>query len=133
MPILADIVVKAADGSTDVIYTALQGAAGPGNPAVFRNNAVGTAVAQRPTLLVKATDNTAKTSRRVRVDFSWPIYAEAGGVSTFVGRMTGEASVVMPQQQSASVLSEQAAQFSNLIGSALVKACFEEGYAPRAG
>lgn len=131
MPILADITIKAADGSTDVTYTALQGAAGPGNPAIFRNETVGSSNAQRPSLLVRATDNANKTSRRVRVDFSWPIVSEVGGVQTFVGRMAGEATVVIPQSQGASVIEEQAAQFSNLVGSALIRECFSTGYAPR--
>lgn len=131
MPSLANITVKKADGTTDVVYTAVQGAAGE-NPALFRNNTVGTTAAERPTLLVKAASNGNNTARRVRVDFSWPIASQdAGGNKVIAGRMTGEASVLVPQNQDLAVIKEQAYQFGNLLGSALVKACFDEGYAPR--
>lgn len=132
MPTLANITVKASNGTTDVVYTAVQGAAGPTVPAMFRNASVGSTVAERPTLLVKAQDNGNKTSRRVRVDYSWPLVTtDAGGNKRVTGRMAGEASVVIPQNQDASVIKEQAYQFANLIGSALIRASFDEGYAPR--
>jgi hypothetical protein len=87
---------------------------------------------ERPTLLVKASDNGPKTARRVRVDFSWPIPAtDAGGNKVLAGRMSGEASVLIPQNQDPAVMKEQAYQFGNLIGSALLKASFDEGAAPR--
>lgn len=132
MPNMANITIKKADGATDVVYTAIAGAAGDGTPAVFRNNTVGSTLAERPTLLVRATSNGTKTARRVRGDFSWPIVAtDAGGNKTITGRMTGETSVLVPQNQDPLVIKEQAYQYGNLIASAIIKASFEEGYAPR--
>ncbi len=132
MPALANITVKKADGTTDVTYTAVAGASGDNSPAVFSNNTIGTVKAERPTLLVGARDNGPKTARRVDVNFSWPIPStDAGGNKVISGRMTGTASVLVPQNQDVLVIAEQAAQFGNLIGSALVRACFNEGYAPR--
>lgn len=132
MPTIANITIKKSDGTTDVVYTAIQGAAGPNVPAMFRNNTIGTTIAERPTLLIKAGDNGNKTSRRVRLDFSWPlVITDSGGNKRVSGRMAGEASVVIPQNQDAAVIKEQAYQFGNLIGHALVKASFDEGYAPR--
>lgn len=131
MPALQDISIKKKDGTTDVVYTAVQGAAGE-NPAVFRNNTVGTTIAERPTLLVKAQSNGNGTARRVRVDFSWPLVStDAGGNKVITGRMTGEASVLIPQNQNVATIGEQAYQFGNLLGNAVLKASFEEGYAPR--
>lgn len=132
MPTLANITVKKADGTTDVTYTAVAGAAGDKTPAVFRNNTVGTTIAERPSLLVSSRDNGPKTGRRVEINYSWPITAQdAGGNKTITGRMTGSCSVLIPQNQDASVIAEQAAQFGNLIGSTLIKASFNEGFAPR--
>lgn len=132
MPTIANIVIKKADGTTDVTYKSIQGAAGSQSPAIFRNETVGSTVSHYPTLLVRAADNGNKTSRRVRVDFSWPLVAtDVGGNSVVTGRMAGEVSVVIPQNQTPAVIREQAYQFGNLIGSALIKACFDEGYAPR--
>lgn len=132
MPTLANITVKKADGTTDVIYTAVAGAAGDKTPAVFRNNTVGTSLAERPTLLVSSRDNGPKTGRRVDINFSWPLSTvDAGGNKTITGRMTGTASVLVPQNQDVTAINEQASQFGNLIGSALVKSSLAEGFAPR--
>lgn len=132
MPTIANIVIKKADGTTDVTYKAIQGAAGPNNPATFRNETVGTTVAQYPSLLVKASDNGARTARRIRVDFAWPTTSQdAGGNVQVTGRMSGEASVLIPLNQAPAVIKEQAYQFAHLIASTMVKASFDEGYAPR--
>lgn len=132
MPTLANITVKKADGTTDVVYTAVAGASGDNTPAVFRNNTVGTTLAERPTLLLASKSNGPKTGRRVNADFSWPTTSQdAGGNKVITGRMTGTASVLIPQNQDVATIAEQAAQFANLLASALVKASFNEGYAPR--
>lgn len=132
MPTLANIVIKKADGTTDVTYTAVASSAGDGTPAIFRNNTVGTTLAERPTLLVKSTSNGPRTARRVRVDYSWPtVSSDAGGNKTITGRMSGDASVLIPQNQDAATIKEQAYQFGNIIAATLIKASFDEGYAPR--
>lgn len=132
MPTINDIVIKKSDDTTDVTYKAVQGAAGTSNPAMFRNETVGSTVSQYPSVLVRAGENGSRTSRRVRVDFSWPITAQdAGGNVTVTGRMAGECSVVIPQNQAPTVIKEQAYQFANIIASSLIKASFDEGFAPR--
>lgn len=132
MPTLANITVKKANGTTDVIYTAVAGAAGDNTPALFRNDTVGTTLAERPTLLIRSLSNGPKTARRINVDYSWPITSQdAGGNKTISGRMTGNASCLVPQNQDVAAIAEQAHQFANLIGSVMMKACFNEGFAPR--
>lgn len=132
MPSMANITVKKADGTTDVIYTAVTGAAGDNSPAVFRNNTVGTTLAERPSLLISSKDNGPRTGRRVNISFAWPIPStDAGGNKIIAGRMTGTTSVLIPQNQDVAVIKEQAYQFANLLGSALIKASFDEGFAPR--
>lgn len=132
MPTLANITVKKADGTTDVTYNAVIGSAGDSSPAVFRNTTVGTTLAERPSLLISSKDNGPRTARRVNVEYSWPITTEdAGGNKLISGRMTGSASVLIPQNQDASIIAEQAYQFGNLLAATLVKSSFNEGYAPR--
>lgn len=132
MPTLANITIKKADGTTDVVYTAIAGAAGDNTPAMFRNETIGTTLAERPSLLIRSLSNGPKTARRVNVDFSWPLTSQdAGGNKIVSGRMTGTASVLIPQNQDVTVINEQATQFANLMGSLLVKASFKDGFAPR--
>lgn len=132
MPTLANITVKKADGTTDVVYTAVAGASGDQTPALFRNNTVGTTIAERPTLLVRSASNASKTARRVRVDYSWPIMkTDAGGNKVPAGRMSGEATVLIPESQTPETIAEQAAQFGHLLASTLLVASFQEGFAPR--
>lgn len=132
MPSLANITIKKADGTTDVVYTAIAGSAGDGTPAIFRNDTVGTTLSERPTLLVRASSNGPKTARRLRVDFSWPtVSTDSGGNKVVNGRMVGDASFLIPQNQTPEVISEQAYQFGNLVASAIITASAVEGYAPR--
>lgn len=131
MPTIANITVKKADGTTDVTYTAIAGASGDKTPAVFRNNTVGTTTAERPVLQVQSMSNGPKTARRVNCDFVWPLVTtDAGGNKVVSGKMSGTASVLVPQNQDPAVIKEQAYQFGNLMAAALIKASFDEGFAP---
>lgn len=132
MPTMANITVKKSDGTTDVVYTAIAGSAGDNSPAMFRNETIGTTLAERPSLLISSLSNGPKTARRINVNFSWPITSQdAGGNKTVTGRMTGTASCLVPQNQDVTIINEQASQFANLLGSTLVKASFKDGFAPR--
>lgn len=132
MPQMANITVKKADGTTDVVYTGITGAAGDNSPAIFRNDTVGTTLAERPTLLVNSRNNGTRTGRRVDVNFSWPIVmTDSGGNKTINGRMTGSCSVLVPQNQDVAVIKEQTYQFGNLLASLLIKESFNQGFSPR--
>lgn len=121
-----------ADGTTDVIYTGVTVSAGDNSPAVYRNNTVGTTLAERPSLLISSKSNGPKTARRVDVNYSWPIMSQdSGGNKLLSGRMTGSASVLIPQNQDVALIKEQAYQFGNLMATAIVKTALESGYAPR--
>jgi hypothetical protein len=81
---------------------------------------------------VSSKSNGPKTGRRVGLDFSWPITSQdAGGNKTIVGRMTGTASVLIPQNQPIANIEEQAHQFCNLMAAELIKDSVSDGYAPR--
>lgn len=132
MPNISNIIVKKSDGTTDVTYTALNGAGSDGTPAIFRNNTVGTMPSERPSLAVTSRWNGPRTARRVTLDFAWPIVStDAGGRKSVTGKTVGSASFLAPQDQDAATIKEQAYQFGNLIAASLIKASFEEGLAPR--
>lgn len=132
MPALSNIIVKKADGTTDVTYTAITGAAGDGSPALFRNNTVGTSPAERPNITIGARWNGPRTARRVDCNFAWPtISTDMGGKKTVSGKFTGMATFSAPQDQDVTAITEAAYQFGNLVAAAIVKASFAEGLAPR--
>lgn len=132
MPTLANITVKKADGTTDVIYTAVMGSSGDKTPAVWVNQTVGTTPAERPRLSVTTRGNGPGTARRIDYSFDWPIMSQdAGGNRTVTGRMNHTGSILVPQSQVNSVIAEQIHQSANLLASALMKAVGIEGYAPR--
>lgn len=133
MPTMANITIKKADGTTDVVWTALASSSGDGSPAVWRNNTVGTTVAERPTLSVSARANGSGTARRVNGAFHWPVSAAAtDGSVTIKGDSPGSFTFLAPQNLTQADINERAYQFGNLVATAIIKASMAEGLAPRA-
>lgn len=132
MPALANITVKKADGTTDVVYTAVMGSSGDKTPAIWQNQTVGTMPAERPQLTLSSRANGGNTARRVDVSFFWPTTTQdAGGNKVVDGRMNFSGSFLLPQNQPTATIKEQAYQCCNLLAAALVKASVDEGFAPR--
>lgn len=132
MPTMANITIKKADGTTDVIWTALQASAGDSMPATWRNNTVGTTLAQRPTFSVSSKWNGPKTGRRTTGNYAWPItQTDSTGNVVVVGVNPASFSFLSVQNQDPALIKEQAYQFANLVANAIIKASMEEGYAPR--
>ena len=87
MPQMANITVKKADGTTNVVYTAVTGSAGDKTNAVWQNTSVGTVPAERPTFAMQTMSNGTGTSRRVKMSGSWPTTKQdAGGNKIVNGR-----------------------------------------------
>lgn len=132
MPTMANITVKKADGTTDVIYTAVAGSSGDKTPAIWRNQTVGTTPSEYPTLTLTSRSNGPGTARRVDFSYTWPTTSQdAGGNKVVDGRANFSGSYLVPQNQTQGVIQEQVYQACNLIASALVKSCIAEGFAPR--
>lgn len=133
MPTMANITIKKADGTTDVEWTALASSSGDNSPAVWRNNTVGTTVAERPTLSVSARANGTGTARRVNGVFHWPVSVVAtDGSVTIKGDSPGSFTFLAPQNLTQTDINERAYQFGNLIAAAIIKESMAEGLAPRA-
>lgn len=131
MPNMANIVIKKADGTTDVTYTAASPAAGDKSPAVWKNASVGTILAARPTFSITLMDNGTKKARRARTTFLWPkTRTDTAGNVSVVGGASGESSHLIPQDMTSAEIAEYVAQFANLLASALIKQSLNDGYAP---
>lgn len=133
MPTMANITVKKADGTTDVVYTGVSGSSGDRTPAIWQNQTVGTMPAERPTLSVVAKATQTGTGRRIDYDFVWPLTSQdAGGNKSITNqpfRFRGD--MIVPQVQASTQIAEQVHQSCNLLAAALFKAMGIEGYAAR--
>lgn len=132
MPSMANIVVKQADGITDVTYTALQPASGDGVAAVWRNEAAGTSAAVKPTVSMASRWNGPKTARRVDISYMYPhSYTDAStGLVLVKDKIPVTLSAVVAAAVPDTVVAEAIAQAMNLFGSTLFVDSVKTGYAP---
>lgn len=132
MASIADITVKKNDGTTDIVYTAMQPSSGDGVPAVWRSETGGTATAFKPTLSLSTRWNGAKTARRITAEYRYPQTAtdSTTGLTNVVNVVPGSMSIVIPSTTPSSVSDEAVSQMINLLNSALIKGAFKNGYSP---
>lgn len=133
MPTMANVTVKAADGTTDVTYTAIVAAAGDKTPAVWRNNAVGDAAGKRPEVRLSSQNSgQGSTARRLNLSGSYPslVTSTDTGVTSVSDRLNLTLSVIVPLGMPQSAVDEGVSQFFNFIASTLVKDSGKAGYAP---
>lgn len=129
MPQMANITVKAADGSTDVNYTAKVPSAGDKSPAIWKNDSVGNVLAAKPTLSVQSSSNGNRSSRRVKSKFTWPKQrVDAAGNTLVQGGAILEVSALVPQDMTSAEIDEFVAQGLNLGASELFKSMVRDGY-----
>jgi len=131
MPSMADIIVKASNGTTDVTYTARAPSSGNNVQAIW-STAGGTMPAARGELRVSSTDSKDGKKRIVRGQFKQPMTATDSTTTVTSVYRTGVAdfSFTFDKDMSQSTIDEQAAQFGNLLVSALIRAVLNTGYAP---
>lgn len=132
MPNMADIVVKKADGTTDVTYVALSPSAGDKTPAQWRVESIGTIAGNRPTLSLTAYASADKKARIVEGTVSFP--------ETYTDTTTGIIAVRLRESFSFKQISrvdaldatttEMRLQAANLIKSPLIQAALASGFAP---
>lgn len=130
MPIMANVTVKAANGTTDVVYVAKSPAAGDGSQAVWAVDAASTYRDQRAVAKISAADNGTRTARRVRQSHSVPIIRTIDGLPTKIGNIVFERSAIIPNGVTDSEAAEAAAMDANFSASTLIKSVFTDGMAP---
>lgn len=130
MPNIADITVKAANGTTDVVYSALTPSAGDKVPARWRANAASAIPSHRPIFEIVASDNGARDGRRVRFSGKFPILQTVSGTESTMAIVPLEGSFLIPQNVDSTLVAQAVAQLTNLVVSALVRQCINEGQAP---
>lgn len=130
MPQMANITVKAANGTTDVVYTGKSPSAGDGVPAIWRNETVGSAAAHMPELRLSFRDSPNGADRRGRATYVYPQIATdtTTTLTSVVNKAMAGADFTLPKGMKAADCAEFAAQFGNLFASALIKSCVQDGY-----
>lgn len=130
MATAANIVVKKADGTTDVTYTLQSASAGEGSPAVWRSLSIGSAAGHRPQLVMKTMNNGNGTARRGQLDYAFNSLVTDAGVTRIGDKFTANLTCTMPLNMPATDLVEGIHQFCNLVAAALIKQALNEGFAP---
>lgn len=131
MPNMANITVKKADGTTDVVYTALTPSAGDKTSARWSLTAFSAKANLRPTLECTSRYNNARTARNISMTLKFPEIASVSGVDNIIGTGIVTIQGVVPLQVSDSVISELVAQSANMFKTVLIQDSFKIGYAPQ--
>lgn len=122
MPSLADITVKKADGTTDIVWSGVQPSSGDTVPCVWISQTVGSALAHRPWMRIKSRDNANKTLRRIDGEVSFPETATgADSITRVVNTVNAKFDVGVPNGMADTAVAEAVHQTMNLFASALVK------------
>jgi hypothetical protein len=133
MPAMANITVKAADTTTDKVYSTIQGSGADGEPALWRLPGVGDSPMHHPTLEVKSKWNAQKNARRVEGLFKYPHIALNSDTGLYEVRNVpvGSYSWSTPMAVPVDVMAEAAYQFAGLLFSSLLVQVNKTGFSPR--
>lgn len=131
MTAIANITVKKADGTTDITFNGVGGAAGD-NPAFWRCASAPGTPGQRPTLTLAGKWNAAKTVRRLDGKISFPsVYTDTSSSLTKVrSTMVMTFSIAMPQDTASADILEFAAQATNIFRDTMITGSITSGFAP---
>lgn len=131
MPTMANITVKKNDNTTDVVYTVVNASGGDKSPAVWRNNTIGTAAAQRPEYRLQSRSNEAQTARRMDGSYTYPsLTTGSDGKINVASRFNLTVSAVVPADMLDTDLNEAVSQSLHLLAATLTKDSFKAGFAP---
>lgn len=135
MPAMANLTVKKADGTTDIVYDALNGAGSDGSQAIWRQDTGATAslpVGMRALFWLKSLWNGPRTARKLPFRYERP-YAVQDTTTTkwsATEKVIIEGVATVPQGIPATDINEAIAQGCNILATSLVKSSMQSGYAP---
>lgn len=130
MPAMADITVKKADNTTDILWTAMSPSAGDKVPAIWRSNTVGASVAFRPELQMWSFSASGGTQRSVKTSLVYPILEVDGSITRVIGYCTQVTETKLLLKATDADAGEAVAQGINLLDSTLLVAAIKAGFAP---
>lgn len=130
MSAIANITVKKSDGTTDVTYSAIAGAPGEGQPAIWQNTASALIRGNRSALAMQSKMNGTKTARRVDVNGNYVVNRIIDGQEVRIGNIPGVFSMPIPEWASDAEIAEAVDQFLNLLASSHIRTHVKAGASP---
>jgi len=132
MPTMADIVVKKADGTTNITYNAMTPSSGDKSKAVWRCESFGTVAANRPVFEVHGRSSVNGKFRVVDFRYTYPeTYTDSTtGLVRTRERLLFSGQCAVPVDNTDASNNEGTAQGVNLLTSHLMLAVFRTGFAP---
>lgn len=129
---MANIVVKKADGTTDITYTKISPSGGDGVPAVWRSNSVGSAFSHRPEFRIWFRESADGRQRVEKSTYKYPQISTdtTTGLTSVANTAFFSTGANLPKGMPAADIKEACYQHANLLASALIKLSMEEGVAP---
>lgn len=129
MSIIANLTVKKNDGTTDIVWSALNGQGGPTLPAAWASQTVGSALAHQPTLTFVARDSGDGETRRSNLQVVYPYLVTDTASNVTVPRKGQiDVSFSMPKVMTSTQWNEAVSQAINLLTA--LKADLKAGTAP---
>lgn len=132
MTAAADITIKKADGTTDIVWTLIAASGGDKSPAVWRSNTATGTPGQKPEIRVSASGNSGFTGRKISVELTFPqVYTDTNTSLTQVRtRANVKVEAFVPSDMDATTAGEYGAQFGHLMAHTLLVGSFSSGFAP---
>lgn len=132
MAAITNVTVKKADGTTDIVYTAIQPASGDGQFAVWRQEDLTVPQAFRPKLSMKVSDNGPKTARKPHLEYVYPFtYTDSTtGLKKMAHLVLSSADFLVPTEVPDATVAEAVHQFTNLCVNTAVRDSIKAGISP---
>jgi len=129
---IANVTVKKADGTTDIVYTAINGSSGDKGEAFWRQEDVTLPQGLRPTIKMSTSDNGSKTARKVHLEFLRPTaYTDSTtGLKKQALVNYGSADFLLSKDAVDAEIAEAVHQFTNFIVITAVRDSIKAGFSP---
>jgi len=129
---MANIVVKKADGTTDITFTALTPSAGDNVAAQWRSESASSQNNGKPLATLVSKWNGDRTARRLNFEFRYPQTATStvDSLTKVVNFVPVSFSIAVPSGCPDTIVAEAVAQATNLLVSTLVRSSLNTGFAP---
>lgn len=128
MPQITNVTVKAANGTTDVVYTGVQPSAGGTSPAIWRDSSGAVSPGFQPEMRTTVKSNAQGTVKTIQLTGMYPEVGVVGGVNQIINLIGVDVKVTVPQQASVTAIQEGVHRVLNFAGHAHFKAQCIEGF-----